>query len=56
MKLRWADEVLEDYHYWHKNDINVWKKVKALIERIQRDPRDQWGRPKSLQREYLGWW
>jgi toxin YoeB len=56
MKLRWADEALEDMDHWHENDIEVWKKVRALIKRIQRDPDDGWSRPKALQRELKGWW
>jgi toxin YoeB len=56
MKLRWADEALEDLDYWHENDIEVWKKVRALIRRIQREPYEGWGRPKALQRELEGWW
>ena len=31
MKLRWADEALEDMDHWHENDIEIWKKVRALI-------------------------
>jgi len=56
VKLRWADEALEDYDYWYNTDIATWKKVKAMIKRTQREPYRGWGRPKKLQRDYKGWW
>lgn len=56
MKLRWSDEALEDYEYWHRNDAAIWKKVKALIKRTQQEPYRGWGRPKALQREFKGCW
>jgi toxin YoeB len=56
VKLRWADEVTEDYDHRHNTNIAIWKKVKALIKRTQLDPYRGWGRPKKLQRELKGCW
>jgi toxin YoeB len=56
MKLRWADEALQDLDYWHNTNIKVWKQVKALIGQTQLEPYTGWGRPKALQRDYEGWW
>jgi toxin YoeB len=56
VKLRWSDEAWEDYQYWHKNSIAIWKLVKALVRHTQRDPYRGLGRPKALTRELKGFW
>jgi toxin YoeB len=56
MKLRWSREARADYKYWHDNDLQVWKKIKALVKHIERDPCQGLGRPKALKEELEGWW
>ena len=56
MKLRWSDRAREDYRYWRRTDVDIWKLVNALIRHTQREPYKGLGRPKILTDDLNGYW
>jgi Txe/YoeB family toxin of Txe-Axe toxin-antitoxin module len=38
MKIRWSDEAWQDYQYWRKTGVMIWKMIKALVKHAQGEP------------------
>ena len=51
-----TDKGWDDIQYWISHDKKVYKRIKRLIEDIERDPFDGIGEPEALKHNYSGWW
>ncbi len=52
-----ADKAWDDLNYWITNDKKIYKRIKRLIEDIERDdPFDGIGEPEPLKHNWAGWW
>ena len=51
-----TDKGWGDIQYWISHDKKVYKRIKRLIEDIERDPFDGIGEPEALKYNYSGWW
>ena len=52
-----ADKAWDDLNYWITNDKKIYKRIKRLIEDIERDdPFAGIGEPEPLKHNWSGWW
>lgn len=56
MKLIFADEALEDYLYWQKQDKRMIERINRLISGTQREPFTGVGKPEPLKHALSGFW
>ncbi|UYZ69520.1 Txe/YoeB family addiction module toxin [Moraxella bovis] len=56
MRIRWFDEVWEDYLYWQSQDKKTIKRINTLIKDCRRDPFDGIGKPEPLKYNLTGYW
>jgi toxin YoeB len=56
MKLIFAEHAWEDYLYWQRVDKNIPKRIKFLIQEIQRSPFEGIGKPEPLKHALTGYW
>jgi toxin YoeB len=56
MKIVFTENAWEDLAYWVENDIDQVKKVKELINSIQKTPFKGIGKPEPLKHQLKGYW
>ena len=56
MKLIFAAEAWEDYHYWQKQDRRMVERINKLIAETQREPFGGLGKPEPLKHALAGFW
>ena len=56
MKLIFAEEALEDYLYWQKQDRRMVDRINKLIRETQREPFEGVGKPEALKHALSGFW
>ena len=56
MKRTIADEALEDYLYWQKQDQRMLERINQLIRETQREPFAGIGKPEPLKHALSGYW
>jgi toxin YoeB len=55
-EIIWTKEAAKDLDYWRKHHIATAKRIKALIESIQKDPFKGIGKPEPLRFSLAGSW
>ena len=56
MNLVFSEHAWEDYRHWQKTDKKTLKRINALIQAIQRSPREGMGKPEALKHGLPGYW
>ena len=56
MDIIFTPEAEADYLYWKKNDPNMVKRIKRLLESISQTPYTGIGKPEKLKYELTGKW
>lgn len=56
MKISFLEHGWEDYNFWAENDIEILKRINALIKDIKRSPFKGIGKPEPLKQNYKGFW
>ena len=56
MIISFNKKAIEDFYYWIENDIKTYKKIKILLQDIQRNKYEGLGHPKPLKGDKSGWW
>ena len=56
MNLTFADQALEDYLYWQKQDKRMVDRINKLIRETQREPFSGIGKPEALKHALSGFW
>jgi toxin YoeB len=56
VKLIFADEAWEDYHYWQKQDRRMVERINKLISEVKREPFSGVGKPEPLKHALAGFW
>ena len=56
MKIVFTENAWGDLTYWIENDMDKVKKVKELINAIQKDPFQGIGKPEPLRHQLKGYW
>tara|TARA_B100001146_G_scaffold219593_1_gene227043 strand:- start:682 stop:948 length:267 start_codon:yes stop_codon:yes gene_type:complete len=56
MNIIFARQALKDLKYWKRTDSNKVKKIKELLEDIQKSPYSGLGLPEGLKYDWSGWW
>ncbi|NQZ09892.1 MAG: Txe/YoeB family addiction module toxin [Algicola sp.] len=51
-----TDKAWDDVNYWIANDKKTYKRIKRLIEDIERNPFAGIGQPEALKHNWSGWW
>ena len=52
----WHDEAWEDYLYWQAQDKKTLKRIKKLLQDIERSGYSGIGKPEPLKHDLSGWW
>ena len=55
-KLTFTDEAWESYVYWQTQNKKTLKRIKDLIQAVQRDPFAGIGKPEPLKHSLVGCW
>ena len=56
MRLVFAEEALEDYLYWQKQDRRMVECINKLIRETAREPFAGIGKPEALKHALAGYW
>jgi toxin YoeB len=56
LKVLFADNGWEDYHWWCSNDITTLLRLNELIQNVRRDPFKGLGKPEPLKGSLAGFW
>lgn len=56
MRLVFAEEALEDYLYWQKQDRRMVERINKLIRETAREPFAGIGKPEALKHALAGYW
>jgi len=56
MNILFLPAAFDEYRQWVIDDMQVFKKLNALITEILRDPFHGTGKPEPLKHEYAGCW
>ena len=56
MKLLFSEHAWDDYVYWQRSNPAMLRRINALINDIQRDPRQGIGKPEALRHGLSGFW
>lgn len=51
-----TDKAWNDVNYWIATDKKTYKRIKRLIEDIERNPFTGIGQPEALKHNWSGWW
>lgn len=51
-----TNKAWDDVNYWIVNDKKTYKRIKRLIEDIERNPFAGIGQPEALKHNWSGWW
>ena len=54
MRIVLAEKAWGEYLYWQKNDMQILKRINALIKDISRNPDDGLGKPEKLKHNLTG--
>jgi toxin YoeB len=52
----WSTKAWEDYEAWIDQDLDIVRKINALIRDVRRDPFRGLGKPEPLRGSLQGWW
>lgn len=56
MKVLWHEDAWKEFEYWLDKDLIKAKKIRKLIQEIQRTPYEGIGKPEALKHSLLGWY
>jgi toxin YoeB len=56
MKVLWHEYAWKEFEYWLEKDIANSKKIRKLIQEIQRSPYEGIGKPEALKHGLSGWY
>ena len=56
MKVLWHEDAWKEFEYWLDKDLIKAKKVRKLIQEIQRTPYEGMGKPEALKHSLQGWY
>ena len=56
MRISFSKNAWEEYISWQKEDVNILRKINALIKEIQRTPFEGIGKPEPLKFDFNGFW
>lgn len=56
MEITFTRKASEDYIYWQREDMSVFKRIHALIKDMQRTPFHGIGKPEPLKFDMAGYW
>jgi toxin YoeB len=54
--IKWTKNAAEDLNYWKKTDTAKVKRIKQLLEDIQKSPFEGIGKPEPLKHNFAGKW
>lgn len=56
MKIVFAERAWEDYLFWQEQDVDLARRINALIKDCTRSPFSGIGKPEPLRGKLAGWW
>ena len=56
MKVLWHEDAWKEFEYWLDKDLIKAKKVRKLMQEIQRTPYEGMGKPEALKHSLQGWY
>lgn len=56
MKLVWDTNAWDDYLWWQAQDRAILKRINAVINDIERQANEGFGKPEPLKHDFRGYW
>ncbi len=56
MQVTWTPKGWAEYVFWQTEDLDLVRKINALIKDINRDHFGGLGKPEPLRGDFQGWW
>ena len=56
MTIIWSSRAWDEYQFWFERDLDIARKINALVRDIRREPFRRLGKPEPLKGNLQGWW